>query len=66
MDCGDGRGDADVIDRKELSVYVAALAAGFAAMSPFLPDTAVGSPRAVVFALSVGLASVAVALRGTT
>jgi len=52
--------------RKELSIYVAAIGAGAAGASPFLPDTVIGSPRAIALAVAAGAAAIAVVLRGAT
>ena len=50
--------------RKEVAVYVAAAAAVLFTLSPSLPDTEVGSPRSICFALAGGLTAAAVVLRG--
>ena len=49
---------------KRYSVLVAAAGLILMALAPALPDTTVGSPRAVIFALAGGLTAAAVLLRG--
>jgi heme/copper-type cytochrome/quinol oxidase subunit 2 len=50
--------------RKELAVYVAAAAAICFFVAPALPDSIVGSPRSITFALGGGLLAAAGILRG--
>jgi quinol-cytochrome oxidoreductase complex cytochrome b subunit len=52
------------MQRKELAVYVAAAAAICFFVAPALPDSVVGSPRSVAFALGGGLLAAAGILRG--
>lgn len=49
---------------KRMSLYLAALAAILAPILPTLPDTATGSPRAILTGLETGLLAAAVLLRG--
>jgi len=49
---------------KRASLYLAALAAIIAPIIPALPDTSVGSPRAIATGLEAGLLAGAILLRG--
>jgi len=44
---------------KRIAKYLKAIGGGLAVLSPALPDTNVGSPRAICFALSLVLIAVA-------
>lgn len=51
--------------RKEVSLYLAAGAAFVWGLIPALPDTNVGSPRAIATGIAGGLTAAAVLLRGS-
>jgi len=44
---------------KKIAKYLKAIGAGLAVFSPALPDTSIGSPRAICFSLSLLLIAVA-------
>ncbi len=47
-----------------MSLYLAAVAAVLAPIIPTLPDTAIGSPRAIATGLEAGLLAASIMLRG--